>query len=118
MCDASRALSKQSVARAPRNFDERGHFARKQGKAVVVLARTKGALIAALVLASACAPSRDLPLLALERVTPARVHEGSALVVEGAGFPAGRRGTLTLRGKAYVPGGRARSIEVSREAIA
>jgi hypothetical protein len=87
---------------------------------VIRVARLPKTLVLGLYLGLAlgCSPSRDLPLLELEDVAPARASEGGTIVVRGQGFPAGRRGTLSFEGEAYVPGRGPHSVRFSRRATA
>ena len=90
------------------------------GNVVIHHARLSGTSLSVLlvVLGLGCAPSRDVALLTLESAGPDRIAAGQEMVVVGQGFPAGRRGTLTFDGEAFVPGRRPHAVHFSKPTTA
>jgi hypothetical protein len=60
---------------------------------------------------SACSGHDDLALLEVDTVEPAEIEPGATLRIHGHGFPLGRSPDIVLRGSAYRPGMRARTVD-------
>lgn len=70
-----------------------------------------GAALALPLVCVGCETRPETELLVVRGLGPARVEVGSAIYVEGEGFPLGRRGELALRGECRGPGSPRRNVE-------